>query len=153
VYTVKPCFAVPLPGGSSVPSAETAGTVALICSSLAAVPSRYVGPCANAAVEAHSPIAAASSLEERILNAAVTVHLPRLNAIEVIRLQEVLGRHAQILRRFGNGRLDLAAFIRAPRLQHRLVAIPLPGTSKSRVREAEYRLLKLRLLVRPATVY
>ena len=51
--------------------------------------------------------------EQRILNGSVPIDLPRLNAVEVIGLVEVLGIDTEVLRRLGKRRLYLAAFVDA----------------------------------------
>src|SRR3954471_12286587 len=102
-YTVEPWLTVPLPGGNSLPSGETAVSRALISSSLGVVPSRYVGPWANAFADRARTIAEDSSLEQRTLDASVPVDLPGLNAVEVVGLQEILRRHAEDCRRLGDG--------------------------------------------------
>ena len=115
-------------------------SLALISSSLGVLPSWYVGPCASAVTHAERAIAAARRLQ-RILNAPIPVYLPRLNAIEVVGLIEVVRGHAQVLGRLDYGRLNLAPFIRAARLKHRLFAVPPPREAKPRVRVPKHRLL------------
>ena len=70
----------------------------------------------------------------------------------MIGLQEVLGRHAQHLRRLGDRWLHFAFFVGAARLQHGFLAVPLPRETESRVREPKDWILKLRGPVGPSTV-
>src|SRR5512134_3779171 len=99
-----------------------------------------------------SAIVATSGLEQRILNASIPIDLPRLNAVEVIGLIEIIRRHAENLGRFGDRWLHFALFIGAARLQHGFFAVPFPGQSKSRMRVSVYGLLKLCFLVSTAAV-
>src|SRR2546426_5754513 len=106
-------------------------SLALISSALGTRPSWYVGPCACAATDARIASATARRtwggasratdavrrrtrrLQQRVLDASIRVDLPRLAAVEVIGVVEVLGAHAHVLRGLENGRLHLAALVRA----------------------------------------
>ena len=90
------------------------------------------------------PEARGPRLENCIDDAPIPIDLPGLNAVEVIGLQEVLGRHAQHLRRLGDRWLHFAFFVGAARLQHDFLAVPLPRETESRVRESKDWILKLR---------
>src|SRR5262245_52597057 len=62
-------------------------------------------------------------LKKPIDDAPIPIDLPGLNPVEVISLQEVLGRYSQHLCRFADRWLHLALFVRAARLQHGFLAV------------------------------
>src|SRR3981189_2725958 len=87
---------------------------------------------------------------QRILNAPITIDLPGLNGIEVAgdrsrRSKEFRLDAPEFCQLDGRG-LCLAAFIRAPRLEHGFFSIPIPGEPKARVRLRIYRPLDFRFL-------
>src|SRR5271169_1262483 len=78
------------------------------------------------------------SKRNRILDAPVGIHFPRLNRIEVPgnrpRLDEKVRLDFPEFCQLNHRRLPLAYFIRAARLKYGFLTIPIPAESESHVR-------------------
>src|SRR5437588_1670365 len=91
------------------------------------------------------------SLEQRIADAPVAAHLPRLNRVEIAHIRgrcrqaEIIHTYAPELGEFGHGRLHVALIVRATRLKHRFASVPGPRKPESRMRLRGNRLLQLRI--------
>src|SRR3990172_3182683 len=93
-----------------------------------------------------------------IVNASIPGYPPAMNvgaigasrnSIAVLSHHAGTGRagvSAPVLVQFGHGGLDIAVFIRAAGLEHRLFPVPIPGETKPGKRMAQHRLLKLGVL-------
>src|SRR5437879_1469369 len=102
---------------------------ARISSSLGVFPKPSVGDCAGAACQTASAITGSKNLNERIMDAPIAGHSPRLDhvvrALHAVRLV-IIRRLMKVLRQLAAIWLHLAEFVRAARLQHTFLAIPLP---------------------------
>src|ERR1019366_6153823 len=151
---------VPCPGGSCCPSGPIMKSKLRISSWLRGVPTLNVGlevgDCASPATGAARMITDASRLREhRIVHTPIAGHPPGLHGIEMngaggfLRLR--LGDTPVLVQLRSRG-LNYTPFIRAPRLDHRLLSVPRPVEIKPGMRLRKHRRLKLRFLPAPAAV-
>ena len=143
---VAPASAVPLPGGSPLPSGPTAASVGLSSCSVGVLPSLNVGPCATAATPYASTIATTSRLQ-RIEDGPIIGHPPGLNGV-IVRSS----RRAPKSGVLGRRRLYLALIISTPRLQHRLTAVPRPRERKAGQGDSTRRRFNLGVVPAPTAI-
>src|SRR3989304_3352050 len=95
--------------------------------------------------------------EQDIGNAPIASDFPGLNGIEMNSagtwgLLPILYVHAKVLTQLRQRRLHFARFVRATRLDHRLLSVPRPVERKPGMRPRKHRSMKLRLLPTPSAV-
>src|SRR5688500_18611856 len=134
-YSCAPSLTVPRPCGSSSPVGPMEISHARISSAVGVRPTPYVGDWAR--TEAPMSNATARTLSKPIGHAPIAGDPPWLNAV-------VQTRHAErrieglvpVLRDLCARRLNLTDFVRAARLELRLLSVPIPHVAKPRVRHA-----------------
>src|SRR5579871_5662206 len=80
-YSAAPSFAVPRPGGSSLPVGLIEISHARSSSAVGAFPTPYVGDCVQAAAQIPKAAGRVNSLRQPIVHAPVTGDSPRLHRI------------------------------------------------------------------------
>src|SRR5215216_6248577 len=117
----SPCWTVPLPGGSPVPSAATSMSHPAICSGVAGLPK----PNCPSGVD--------------IAHLSIDRDGPRFDGVVVKYGVDPAGFH-----QLGDGRLHVAGLVDGPALDLRHLAIPHPGEAKAGPGHRQHRLLQRR---------
>src|ERR1051326_5912409 len=143
----SPSLAVPRPSGSSFPVGLMAISHARTSSAVGALPSPYVGPCAQAVRQDATTAAIGRTLGQAIEHAPVARDLPGLNAVVGALHPEVFIQGlVPVFSDFGARGLNRTQVVGAARHQDALFSVPLPGIAEARVRHGQRGRAKLGVL-------